>query len=108
MPVRVAVVDPLPMFARGLAATLCADGYLTDTPDDVVDWARRTVSAVVILTVSTQRDWVLVGDISRVRPEAVVVVVLDTLEPDGSVRAIESGAVVPCPGIHRPPRYGTP
>ena len=92
MAARVAVVDPLPMFACGLAATLGEEDRAVETPDDVLAWLGHPQSAVVLLTVLDDRDWLTVAEILRVRPDAVVVVVAADAGPGTYIRAVTSGA----------------
>jgi DNA-binding NarL/FixJ family response regulator len=93
MTVRVAVVEPLPMFARGLIATLDDEGYAADTPENVLQWARGAGSSVVVLTVVDGSGWALLADILRVRPDAAIVVVLASTDLGTYVRAVAAGAV---------------
>lgn len=65
--VRVAVVDPLPMFRHGVTAILAADGHAVDTPDDLVAWASRRGSALVLLTRTRDADWRLLTRLREVR-----------------------------------------
>ncbi|MEV0622017.1 hypothetical protein AB0I81_52480 [Nonomuraea sp. NPDC050404] len=93
MTVRVAVVDPLPMFARGLVATLDDEGFRADAPEDVLQWASAPGVPLVLLTVEHDRDWAGLRDLLRVRPEAIVVIVLSDATSNAYVRAVAAGAV---------------
>ncbi|MEV1171433.1 response regulator transcription factor [Nonomuraea sp. NPDC049784] len=93
MTVRVAVVDPLPMFARGLAATLGDEGFPADAPEDVLQWAAEPGVPLVLLAVEHDRDWARLSDLLKVQPEATVVVVLSDVTPGAYVRAVAAGAV---------------
>src|ERR1700754_4474614 len=92
MSVRVAAVDPYPMFTRGVAATLGDDGHVVETPDDLLEWARRDGPPVVLLTLLGPPDWGLLGDLLRSCPVAAVVAFVE--EPDLVTysRALATGA----------------
>lgn len=88
---RVAVVDPLPMFRRGLASALTEAGYDVDCPDDVVAWVGCRVSTMlaVVLTVDDDASLRLLERLTKApRPTPVVAVV----DPTWSVRAARAGA----------------
>ncbi len=93
MTVRIAVVDPLPMFVRGLIATLDDEGYSADIPEDVLQWAGELESPTILLTVVDSRGWGLLSDIRRVQPDAVVVAILGDNDLRAYVRAVAMGAV---------------
>jgi DNA-binding NarL/FixJ family response regulator len=93
MTVRVAVADPLPMYARGLAFTLRDLGHSADTPADLLGWARQAGDLLVFLTLAHDADWGLLAALLRVRTDAVVVGVIADPGVDHVVRAISSGAV---------------
>jgi DNA-binding NarL/FixJ family response regulator len=92
MTVRVAVVDPLPMFTRGMVITLDESGYIAEAPDDVVRWVTGPGARVVILTVVDGEGWMLLAEILRKRPGVIVIVVADA-DPGAFVRAVSAGAV---------------
>ena len=56
MAIRVAVVDPLPMFVRGLMATLSTEGVDPEAPEDLITWAAGKDRPAVLLTVLTPRS----------------------------------------------------
>ncbi len=88
---RLAVVDPLPMFRRGMAAALTDAGYDVDCPSDPVAWAacRPTALLAVVLTVDGEADWKVLGQLAAApRPVPVIALVDST----GPVRAARSGA----------------
>jgi DNA-binding NarL/FixJ family response regulator len=93
MTVQVAVVDPLPMFARGLVETLNDEGHRAGTPEDIVGWVRGSGFPTVLLTISDERGWALLADILRVRPDAAVIAVLPVADAEAYVRALAAGAV---------------
>ncbi len=90
MAVRIAVVDPLPMFQHGVAAVLSAAGHVVDVPSDVQAWAARRPSALVLLTMAGEEDWRLLGRLCQAGTPVVAMT-------DGSsgvlgARAIRLGA----------------
>jgi DNA-binding NarL/FixJ family response regulator len=70
--VRVAVVDPLPMFRYGIAALLAAAGHEVDTPADAFDWAMRHKHGTVLLTVESEVDWTLLTELAQMGSLAVI------------------------------------
>jgi DNA-binding NarL/FixJ family response regulator len=63
--VRIAVVDPLPMFQHGVAAVLSAAGHAVDVPSDVLAWVVCRQSALVLLTMAGEAEWHLLGRLCR-------------------------------------------
>jgi DNA-binding NarL/FixJ family response regulator len=90
--VRVAVVDPLPMFRHGVTAILAADGHAVDTPDDPVAWASRRTSALVLLTLTREADWRLLARLREVPGPPAVIGLIDGVPAVLGARAIRSGA----------------
>jgi DNA-binding NarL/FixJ family response regulator len=90
--VHVAVVDPLPMFQQGVGAVLSAAGYTVEEPADLLAWAGRVSTAVVLLTLELERDWRL---LERLRGDKSRAIVIALVEEDGTargVRAVRAGA----------------
>ncbi|GLZ06258.1 hypothetical protein Acsp03_37240 [Actinomadura sp. NBRC 104412] len=92
MAVRIAVVDPLPMFRRGVAAVLAADGHTVETPADVVAWSRRWEGALVLLTVVSERDWEMLGRLGAVEGGGSVITLMDDASAVAGARAVRAGA----------------
>ena len=92
MAVRIAVVDPLPMFRAGVAAVLETSGHEVDTPVDVVGWVRRRAGMLVLLTLRVERDWELLEQVCDVEGNAVVIALLEDESPVAGARAIRTGA----------------
>jgi DNA-binding NarL/FixJ family response regulator len=93
--VRVAVVDPLPMFRQGVAAALAASGHTVEMPADVMAWVRRRADTLVLLTVASERDWELLRQLcADTQP---VIALLDKDSAVIGARAVRAGArsVVP-------------
>lgn len=90
---RIAVFDPLPVFRRGVLATLGETGFDAETPDDLLAWARGAERRLVVLTLSAPDAWGLLAEIRQVRPGTEVMAVLDDPSVAGYVRALAAGAV---------------
>lgn len=97
MTVRIAVVDPLPMFACGLISTLRDDGHTADAPENILEWVNGPGTPVVLLTVAGGRDWALLADVLRVRPDTVAVTVLAEANHTAYARAVAAGAAAVLP-----------
>ncbi|WIX84673.1 DNA-binding response regulator [Amycolatopsis sp. DG1A-15b] len=94
MGLRVVVLDPLPLFRHGAEAVLSAAGHVVDTPDDVLAWARDGRNGVVLVSLLTDADWELVG---QLRHESAVVALLDGAPPAAGARAVRTGATAVLP-----------
>jgi DNA-binding NarL/FixJ family response regulator len=96
--VRIAVVDPLPLFRQGVASVLQAAGHLVETPLDVLAWAQRNAAALVLITVSSDPDWELFGRLcARTGASQPVIALVDKDSTLLGARALQTGArsVVP-------------
>jgi DNA-binding NarL/FixJ family response regulator len=91
--VRVAVVDPLPMFAHGVAAALADQGQQVETPADIVDWARAAGRPVILLTLLAPDDWALLARLLTLRPDAAVLTFVEQPDVASFVRALAAGAL---------------
>jgi DNA-binding NarL/FixJ family response regulator len=92
MSVRIAVLDPLPMFRRGIMAMLGAAALEFDAPDDILAVANEEPRRVVLLTLQSAEDWELLSRLRERRPEVLVVAVLQDVATPNYLRAILSGA----------------
>jgi DNA-binding NarL/FixJ family response regulator len=97
MPVRIAVSDPLPVYRRGLLATLGQAGFDPETPADLLDWVKREPRTVILLTLETTVDWSLLAQIRQVRTDVIVVAVLPDASLPAYVRAVAAGSVTALP-----------
>lgn len=86
---HVAVVDPLPLFRRGVVEALASDEVLVEAPDDIHAWAARSGQRVVILTLASPADWTLLEHVSALAP---VIAVLDEDTDPIAIRALRLGA----------------
>ncbi|MET8202403.1 DNA-binding response regulator [Micromonospora taraxaci] len=91
--VRVAIVDPLPVFRHGAVAALTAAGHVVQTPTDVVGWATASSEGIVVLTVLAENDWIGLTTLRAAQPQVKLVILLEDTAVAASVRAVKSGAV---------------
>jgi DNA-binding NarL/FixJ family response regulator len=92
VPVRVAVVDPLPMYRQGVIAVLGAAGYAVESPADLPGWLRRAGRAVILLTIGSAGTLELLGRLQEVPGgHSWIAVVEEGLGQQG-VRALHAGA----------------
>ena len=93
MAVQVAVIDPLPLFRDGVMAALAATGYEVLAPPDVVAWVRQVRDAIVIVTVQTEADWIVLASLSELESTVhSVIALLSEDSPAAGVRAVRAGA----------------
>jgi DNA-binding NarL/FixJ family response regulator len=99
---RVAVVDPLPVFAQGLVAMLRAAGFEAEAPDDVPAWSRHPGPNVVLLTALRPEDWTTAIDLVSAGTPPTLVLLLDDPDPAGYSRAVSVGATGAVPREAQP------
>src|SRR5690348_15489096 len=75
--IRVAVVDPLPIFRHGVAAALSTSGYAVEMPHDVLAWVRRREPSVILLTVCSESSWAILGELHDSGEQHMVIAVLE-------------------------------
>jgi len=97
MSVRIAVSDPLPLFRRGIMATLSDAGYELEDPEDLLAWIREEQRRVVILTLQSPKDWALLGQLHDVQADVLVVAVLAEASVPAYVQAVLAGATAVLP-----------
>jgi DNA-binding NarL/FixJ family response regulator len=90
--VRIAIVHPLPLFRDGALVALEQTGHLVETPADVLAWVRRQATNVVLLTVLSDHDWTLLGQLRDAAVTSIVVAILDGNSTAVGVRAVRAGA----------------
>ena len=93
MSIRIAVLDPLPVFRHGIMAALGDAGFRSETPDDLMAWIHDEQRRVVLMTLRSADDWALLGQLHRARPDVIVVAVLEDAGVTAYVRALSTGAV---------------
>jgi len=89
---RVAVIDPLPMFREGVTAVLSAAGHRTETPGDLLDWAARRTSSLVLLSMVGAPEWRLLAGVREAGLAPPVVALIDAGSPREGARAVRAGA----------------
>lgn len=92
MTVRIAVVDPLPMFRQGTAAVLAAAGHVVETPGDIVGWLRGPGPSLVLLSVVGERDWDLLAKLAGSSAAHLVIALLDDESAVPGIKAVRAGA----------------
>jgi DNA-binding NarL/FixJ family response regulator len=97
MPVRVAVSDPLPVYRRGIMATLGEAGFHPEAPDDLLAWIRQEHRHVVLLTLDAPSDWALLVELRHTRSDLLVVAVLSDVSVQSYVKALITGAAAAVP-----------
>jgi DNA-binding NarL/FixJ family response regulator len=104
MSVRVAVLDPLPAYRRGILAILKDNGANPETIDELPAWIEEGVRHVVFLTLESDHDWEALTRLRQTRVELLVVAVLTDSSLPVYVRAISAGAVAAMPRDASPER----
>jgi DNA-binding NarL/FixJ family response regulator len=94
---RIAVLDPLPVFRRGLMAVLGDSSFEVRSPDDLLTWIREERRPFVLITLLSSDDWALLARLREARPDTTVIAVLADASLYSHVHAILSGAVAAVP-----------
>jgi DNA-binding NarL/FixJ family response regulator len=102
--VSVAVLDPLPVYRRGVMAALGEAGLIAEAPDDPLAWSRRRGRAVIFLTLASSSDWRLLADLRQAVSDPVVVAVLPEASVAAYLRALVGGATAVMPRDASPGR----
>jgi DNA-binding NarL/FixJ family response regulator len=95
--INLAVSDPLPMFRRGILATLSHVGFEPETPEALLAWIRREQHPVVLLTLESANDWNVLAELRNVDARALAVAVLVDPTIRCYMRAISAGAAAVVP-----------
>jgi NarL family two-component system response regulator YdfI len=90
--VHVAVLDPLPVFRRGVAAALASLGHHVEEPRDAVAWLGDRPGGMVLLTLHSADDLNLVTAVCRLRPRPLVVALPSDDVSSLGVQAMRAGA----------------
>ncbi len=93
----IAVVDPLPIYRRGIMAILRDAGANPETPEDLLAWVARPPRRVIFLTLASDHDWELLARLCKASAEAMVVAVLSDSSTASYVRALSAGAAAAVP-----------
>lgn len=97
MSVRIAVLDPLPVYRRGLIATLGEAGLVVDAPEDLLAWSRQDAQQVVFLTLQSPEDWQLMTELCQSGSNPIVVAVLTNASVPDYLEALSGGAATAIP-----------
>jgi DNA-binding NarL/FixJ family response regulator len=90
--VPLAVIDPLPVYRRGIAAILADHELEVHTPADVLAWARGRRRSLVLLSVLSAEDWDVLAELCRSRPQTLVIAVTADDGGGAGARAVRLGA----------------
>lgn len=71
---------------------LSAAGHHTETPADVVGWAGRNPSSLVILTLAGEEEWDLLARVHTTHVTVALLVLVDSVSSRQGVRAVRAGA----------------
>jgi DNA-binding NarL/FixJ family response regulator len=104
MPIRIAVVDPLPVYRRGIVAALGDAGLIAESPDDPLEWSRQEAQQIVFLTLQSQADWQLMTRLRHAHANPVVVAVLTDTSVSSYLKALSGGAATAVPRNAPPQR----
>lgn len=102
MHVQIAIWDPVPAFRQGVMAILRDAGSASQTPDELLAWARNDLPKVVVLTLASARDWTVLAELRRVDHTIAVIAMVDDDGVDAYVRALSAGAVAVLPRTTAP------
>jgi DNA-binding NarL/FixJ family response regulator len=97
MSLRIAVLDPLPVFRHGLMAALGLVGLDPEVPNDLLTWSQEEQRRVIFLTLQSASDWLLLAETQKARGDHIVIAVLTDHSTATYVRAILTGATVAVP-----------
>ncbi|MCP3785263.1 DNA-binding response regulator [Micromonospora sp. A3M-1-15] len=71
---------------------LSAAGHQAETPSDLVRWARRRTSALVLLTLTRDSEWRLLARLHDAQVTLPIMVLIDADSIEQGVRAARAGA----------------
>jgi DNA-binding NarL/FixJ family response regulator len=89
---HVAIVDPSPLFRRGVSAVLLDIGLAADSPTDLLSWTEKEHCRVIVLSLISVDDWALLLQLQASDRDLVVIALLAHDETDAYVRAFSHGA----------------
>ena len=92
MLVPIAVHDPLPLFRRGVVDTLRGAGFDASSPGDLVAWAQKGSGRVVLVTLGSREDWLLLRRLRGQGDGVAVLALLDTTDVPTLAQAVRAGA----------------
>lgn len=94
---RMAVVDPLPIFRRGIRSLLADAGLSVEEPDNLLHWILRGERSAVLMTLQTAEDWALLRQAATMASNLLLIALLTDTGADAYVKAINSGAIAAVP-----------
>lgn len=97
MRVRIAVSDPLPLFRSGMMSTLREAGYLSEDPDDLLEWMTEQQRRAVLITLYSPEDWTMMRELVAANQDLIVVALLTDSSMQAYVQAVRSGAATAVP-----------
>lgn len=92
MTVHVAVLDPLPVFRRGVAAALSELHHVVEEPTDAAAWLNERPGGIVLLTLHSAEDMVQLEALCRLRPRPLVIGLSVGETSSLGVQAVRAGA----------------
>jgi DNA-binding NarL/FixJ family response regulator len=95
--VQIAVLDPIPMFRRGIIETLGNTSFEPRESEELLAWSRQEPQRIVILSLETSTDWLLLARLRDNSPEVLVVAILTDVATPNFVRAVLAGAATAIP-----------
>jgi DNA-binding NarL/FixJ family response regulator len=98
MRARIAVWDPLPVYRRGIIATLSDVGFSVEgpeEPDDLLAWSAEKERRVALVTLDCPepgQGWSTLSQLKHLESGAIVVALLTDVVLESYIRAISLGA----------------
>jgi DNA-binding NarL/FixJ family response regulator len=86
-----AVVDPLPMYCRGIATVLSAAGHIVEQPGEPLAWGRRD-DRMMLLTLDAVSSWDLLHQLGSAGDGCPVIAVLTDDSVAAGLTAVRAGA----------------
>jgi DNA-binding NarL/FixJ family response regulator len=104
MTVRIAVLDPLPIFQRGIMASVGKAGLIAEAPEDLLAWSGQETRCVVFLTLESRADWQLMSKLRQERSSLIILAMLVDTSVPAYLRAMAGGATAAVPRNASPER----
>lgn len=89
---RLAVIDPLPMYRQGVVTVLADAGHVVETPDDLLAWSHRERDGLVLLTLDAGASWQLLERLHSAVEGCAVIALLADESAGAGARAVRAGA----------------
>lgn len=87
-----AIVDPTPLYRRGLSDAFAEEGFLPEEPSDIEAWTALDSPRIVLVTVDVVEDVEILRRFTTSRTDLVVVALLREPTVEMYVAAIQAGA----------------